>query len=416
MEIMQDELDVNAFVIVCGEGVCVDVPEDRAKRIIQKSRYFRRMFEHNTRESERRIINKPDWTFQTAVNVLQFIYSSSNAVPMDEAFDLMAALDQVAICNFKMYYLSFATNGAMPKFQITPEDVEILGEILYDRRKWPIRLYSSHIGATETWHALLRHNILLIDYPPAHISFMHNTSIQCERVFTRIGEGLALSGSLYDSRKEKHSGVLYTNEGVGCEDMCAGLFAAVEEMMGECKGRSYRTRRLASICMYIEKSALSECCNDFFEEINCIQGCYLRSPSLCSQRINDSGLEDHYELVLSVRKEASLMHLLTTLNTFNERLVKFGVAKTMKNGNQKDPKFTLFNPSADAMVKLIEANTDHSSDKIAIDFEHADYCFWVSKSIEDITLLLQSMTEGCELPEIVEQVNDQIAEAKRERL
>jgi hypothetical protein len=87
---------VNAFTIECSEGKTVHVDEKDAKKVLKRSEYFRNVFAHGTKESESRVIRKPDWTSQIAAFVIKAHTSGSAKIPWEHAYDASQAFGSAA--------------------------------------------------------------------------------------------------------------------------------------------------------------------------------------------------------------------------------------------------------------------------------------------------------------------------------
>ena len=66
------------FRILCGNdpNQAVEVSAEKAKKKLEKSDYFRAMFEHGTCETDSKIIRTPTWTKTTAEHVVELLSSS----------------------------------------------------------------------------------------------------------------------------------------------------------------------------------------------------------------------------------------------------------------------------------------------------------------------------------------------------
>ena len=64
----------NIICIACGdENEAVDVSEEDTQILVDKSDYFRAMFEHGTREAKQSIIHKPNWTKNVTENIFSLV-------------------------------------------------------------------------------------------------------------------------------------------------------------------------------------------------------------------------------------------------------------------------------------------------------------------------------------------------------
>jgi hypothetical protein len=101
--------EINAFTIVCGDGETVSVAENDAVKVFKACDYFRNVFAHNTKESQTRVVQKPDWTSQTASYVIRLLASNASYVPLKHAYDVVVAFDQLLVTEYEVCYPRFVT-------------------------------------------------------------------------------------------------------------------------------------------------------------------------------------------------------------------------------------------------------------------------------------------------------------------
>jgi hypothetical protein len=76
---------------------CLCVKND-ANTLLEKSDYFRAMFEHGTSEVTNRIIDKPGWTVATAESIICLIRESTiNAKLSNDAMELFLASNEILV-------------------------------------------------------------------------------------------------------------------------------------------------------------------------------------------------------------------------------------------------------------------------------------------------------------------------------
>jgi hypothetical protein len=91
------------FYILCGDNEIVKVSPREAIKIQEACYFFRAVFEHGTRESETRIIEKGDWTQGTTNHLVQLMTTGTARVGgLCEFLELTAAADQVLFGDYRL--------------------------------------------------------------------------------------------------------------------------------------------------------------------------------------------------------------------------------------------------------------------------------------------------------------------------
>lgn len=62
----KEEASIEGFTLQCSDGEYVTVTSEQTAVLVSKCDFFRSVFAHGTTESSKRIIQKPDWSAQTA--------------------------------------------------------------------------------------------------------------------------------------------------------------------------------------------------------------------------------------------------------------------------------------------------------------------------------------------------------------
>jgi BTB/POZ domain len=97
----EEDDEVYAFTIICGDNMVVRVSDDEAKILMQKCEYFCNVFSHNTKESDTRTIGKPDWTSETARLVINYLINDTVEVATNNLQELTMALDQLLVYEYR---------------------------------------------------------------------------------------------------------------------------------------------------------------------------------------------------------------------------------------------------------------------------------------------------------------------------
>ena len=98
-DLVDDAAEDLSFEIECSDGVLA-VPASDAAKVIARCHFFEASFAHGTKESNSRVVQKPDWVMTTARRVLTLFVTESVKIDPFDLSNMMAfveAMDQLLV-------------------------------------------------------------------------------------------------------------------------------------------------------------------------------------------------------------------------------------------------------------------------------------------------------------------------------
>jgi BTB/POZ domain len=154
-----DSGEVHAFSIICSDGQTLAVPEQDARMVLSSCEYFCNMFSHNTVESASRIIRKPDWSYEVAKHVIEYLLHKTCRVSVEHGADVLAALDQAQLSGVRMRPPHFIQEG----FGNEQAHVISMPRIMRHAIKLPLEFQIAHRMEKDRWLKLLSIGVVAVD-------------------------------------------------------------------------------------------------------------------------------------------------------------------------------------------------------------------------------------------------------------